>query len=116
MEQELTMLEEQLLDEYFRGKKHIEAYKERISNYPKGCISKKKIRGKEAYYLQWREGSHVRSKYINRKDIKEMCSQVEARRAGENNIRRLMRDLKKIEKFLGKEFILKHAEEYRGTI
>ena len=114
MKKELSMLEEQLIDEYFRGKRHIDAYTERISSYPKGSISKKNIRGNDSYYLQWREGKHVRSKYVNRKDVEALRAQIEARRSGEKNIRQLKQDLKKIEKFLGKKLIEGYAEGYRG--
>ena len=36
----------------------------RIAELPKGYISKKTIGGKERLYLQWRDRSKVRSRYI----------------------------------------------------
>ena len=116
MKRELSMVEEQLLDDYYRGLRNIDIYSERISSYPKGCISKKNIRGCETYYLQWREGDKVKSKYINRKNLDEVRSMIESRRAGEKNIRSIKEDLRRIERFLGKELIQSYANEFRNTI
>ena len=57
------MLEVQLLDEYFRGERHIAVNLEEIEKLPRGCLTKKKIKGKEYQYLQWREGK-IRADFL----------------------------------------------------
>ena len=85
-------------------------------SYPKGCLSIKNIRGRKTYYLQWREQGKVKSKYVNYKYVDEITKQIEMRRHDEENIRRLKKDIKKIERFLGKELLEIHADEYRRSI
>lgn len=54
----------------FSAERHIAVNLEEIEKLPRGCLTKKKIKGKEYQYLQWREGNKTRSKYI-RADLTE---------------------------------------------
>ena len=51
-----------------------------ISELPKGYISVKNINGKQRHYLQWREGSKIRSKYIRKDDVEKTVEAIEQRR------------------------------------
>ena len=60
---------------------------ERIAALPKGYLSRKKINGKERFYLQWREGEKIRSKYVPAEDIEETRLQIAERKRLEERLR-----------------------------
>lgn len=51
-----------------------------VSELPRGYISVKNINGKPRHYLQWREGSKVRSRYIRDADLDRTVEAIEQRR------------------------------------
>ena len=51
-----------------------------ISELPRGYISVKNINGKQRHYLQWREGSKIKSKYIRDADLDRTVEAIEQRR------------------------------------
>ena len=63
----------------------------RIAELPKGYISKKTIGGKERLYLQWRDGSKVRSRYIRESEKQEFLKEVAER----NLMQKELEDLRK---------------------
>ena len=73
----------------------------RISSLPKGAVRKKAIRGKEYYYLQYRDGNKVRSKYIPASDVDELTKKVEERREAEKRLRELNRVISKYSHVIG---------------
>lgn len=75
-------------------------YKAALQEARKGYISKKNIRGKESYYLQWREGSQVKSKHISRDELPKIEEQVQHRKQLEASLRRVKEDQKKLRKVL----------------
>ena len=100
---ELTMLEEQLLDEYERCVRISRMHENENQQLPKGSISRKYINGKIRYYLQWREGSHVKSTYIKASDVVLIEQQIVKRKNNESNIKRLKQSRKVIEKAFGRK-------------
>ena len=56
---------------------HIE---ERIAALPKGSITRKVIQGKDRYYLQWREGEKVKSRYVKESELPELSAQIAQRK------------------------------------
>ena len=46
----------------------VERLDEEIAQLPAGYISKKIIRGKVQYYLQWKENGKLKSKYVRGDD------------------------------------------------
>ena len=76
------------------------AYKEALKRVQKGYISKKNIRGKVSYYLQWREGEKVKSKHISREELPEIEEQVQHRKQLEASLRRVKEDQKKLRRVL----------------
>lgn len=60
---------------------HIKRLEKQIEELPSGYISRKIINGKERLYLQWREGSKVRSRYIKNAEKEEMLQKISMRKA-----------------------------------
>ncbi len=65
---------------------------EKIAALPKGYLSRKKINGKERFYLQWREGGKVRSKYVPGNKVEETRLLLEERKALEEALSSLPED------------------------
>mgnify|MGYP000241705794 CR=1 FL=1 len=55
-------------------------YQEEFDRLPKGTISEKVTNGKTYYYLKYRDGKKVVSKYISKKEIDAVRQQIEKRR------------------------------------
>ena len=73
----------------------------RISNCPRGSIRKRSIKGRTYYYLQYREGEHVRSRYISVDTLEDIQQKIESRRELEQEARRLQARLYSYAKLLG---------------
>ena len=67
-----TVLQEKQRIDYM-----LERYQETLSELPKGTISEKKIKGNTYYYLKYRDGKKVISKYVGKDTIQEVREQVE---------------------------------------
>lgn len=57
------------------------ALEREVASLPKGSIRKREISGHEYYYLQWREGSRVRSRYVKRDELDELRRQLDLRKS-----------------------------------
>lgn len=108
---EISILEEQLLDEYFRCKRNIDIQKREILNYPKGNLSIKNISGNKRIYLQWREGSRVRTKLIHEDEIEKIKKDIAMREKWKHSVKNLERNIKQLEKVLGKKMIAEFLNE-----
>ena len=62
------------------GRELRDLVEKRISELPPGYISKKTIRGKTQYYLQWRENGKIKSKYIRAENVEDIQKQIEERK------------------------------------
>lgn len=58
----------------------IENLKKQIATLPQGYISKKTINGTKRYYLQWKEGKKVKSKYIKNAELEYYENSIELRK------------------------------------
>ena len=67
-------------------RKRLEA---RIAELPPGYISKKTIKGKTQYYLQWNDGEKLRSKYIRAEDVETVRGQIEERKKLQEKLKEL---------------------------
>ena len=61
----------------------------RIAELPPGYISKKTIKGKTQYYLQWRENGKMKSKYIRADDVEDIQKQIEERKTLQERLKEL---------------------------
>ncbi len=71
------------------GYEMIRRLEERIAQLPAGYISRKIIKDKERYYLQWRENGKLTSKYIRMEDLEEIRQQIEERKALQKKLKEL---------------------------
>ena len=65
----MTVMEEVLVEEYMRALRIERLVKSEIEKRPKGSIQKKKIKGKEYSYLQYRCGNAIKSQYIKAQEL-----------------------------------------------
>ena len=82
-----TVLQEKRRIDYMLAK-----YQEALAELPKGTISEKQVKGNTYYYLKYRDGKKVVSKYIGKKDINELKQQIDRRRHIETMIRSLLEE------------------------
>lgn len=60
-----------------------------LSGLPTGYISKKRIGGKERFYLQWTENGKLKSRYIKADEYDSISAQVEKRRGLQEELKSL---------------------------
>ena len=78
----------------------LDKYQQALEGLPKGTISEKQVGGKTYYYLKYRDGGKVVSKYITKENIDSMRQQIERRRHIESMIRSLSEERALAEKIL----------------
>ena len=89
-----------ILQEKERIDRMLTKYQEELGMLPKGTISEKKVRQSTYFYLKYREGKKVISRYIPQKDVDAVREQVEKRRHIETMIRSLQEERAIAEKAL----------------
>ena len=89
-----------ILQEKERIDRMLTKYQEELETLPKGTISEKKVRQSTYFYLKYREGKKVISRYIPQKDVEAVREQVEKRRHIETMIRSLQEERAIAEKAL----------------
>jgi len=99
----MSILSEILNEEYERLNKTILSYEAIVADLPKGTIRKKMIGGRKYDYLQWREKTHIRSKYIKPEDVAALREQIERRLGYEKEIKSLKTQKKEFDRVIGKE-------------
>ena len=52
-----------------------------LESLPRGYISRKMIRGRETFYLQWKEGGKVKSRYLKSDEVEGIRGQIRRRHA-----------------------------------
>ncbi len=82
-----TMLQEKQRIDYM-----LEKYQALLAGLPKGTISEKPVNRNIYYYLKYRDGKKVVSKYIGKKDIEVLRQQIEKRRHVEAMIKSLQEE------------------------
>lgn len=90
-----TILQEKRRIEYMLRK-----YREEYDSLPKGTISEKAVGDKTYYYLKYRDGQKVVSKYISKDDIDILKEQVKKRKHIEVMIKSLTEELRVADKVL----------------
>jgi hypothetical protein len=105
----MSVLEEVLIEEYDRSSRILCALEEENKTLPRGSIRRRLVRGREYYYLQYREGIHVRSKYVKKAELEHLQQNLKRRRENEEAIKELNKSLKQIIKALDKEYINDHT-------
>ena len=96
----LNLILSTILQEKERIDRMLAKYQEELGTLPKGTISEKKVRQSTYFYLKYREGKKVISRYIPQKDVEAVREQVEKRRHIETMIRSLQEERAIAEKAL----------------
>ena len=86
---------------YNRMNDELSRLQERINSYPKGSLRKRKIGGHDYYYLQYRDGKHVRSRYIRSDEVEGIRLEIEARKDLESEAGKLQARLSSYAKLIG---------------
>lgn len=81
-----------ILKEKERVDRMLEKYQEELKKLPKGTISEKKAGQSTYFYLKYRDGKKVISRYIPQKNVADVRKQVEKRRHIETMIRSLQEE------------------------
>lgn len=97
----MTVLDSVLIEEYHRKERMKEAFLCEIANLPKGCLSKKIIKGKEYFYREYKENGKKVSKYVPLKDVESVRKQIENRKALQKGLKEIEGDQRKIKKAVG---------------
>ena len=96
----LNLILSTILQERERIDRMLAKYREELETLPKGTISEKKAGQSTYFYLKYREGKRVISKYVPQKDVETVREQVEKRRHIETMIRSLQEERAIAEKAL----------------
>ena len=106
----MTVMEEVLVEEYMRALRIKRLVKSEIEELPKGSIQKKKIKGKEYPYLQYRCGNAIKSQYIKAQEVHELEIMIAKRKEHISTLKQLQKTKAQIEKALGKDFLHEHKQ------
>ena len=68
---------------------------QQISALPAGSVTKKTVSGKEYFYHRWTENKKRREKYIPADELENFCAQIERRKALEQELKVLKKQLPK---------------------
>ena len=85
----MNLLLHTVMQERERIENMLAQYEAELSLLPNGTISEKNNGGKTYYYLKYRDGKKVISKYVSRRDIETVREQIEKRKHTEAMIRSL---------------------------
>lgn len=107
----MTVLQEVLLEEYDRILRTEKMIVKELDGLPNGYISRKKIRGREYCYLQWRDGGKVRSLYIKPSEVDEYEKKIALRKKDQQALKELAESKRMLARALGKELINEYAAE-----
>lgn len=76
----MNLLLHTVMQERQRIENMLVQYEAELSLLPKGTISEKNSGGKTYYYLKYRDGKKVISKYVGRQDVEAVREQIEKRK------------------------------------
>lgn len=97
---------EALTSKYIAICKKERNYKDELRTLPKGYLQKKIIKGKEYFYLQYRLGKKVKSKYVKKLDIEDIIELIDRRKELEIELQTIKKEKQAIETLLNKDELL----------
>lgn len=106
----MSVLEETLAEEYDRFLRIAAAIRAELERLPKGSLRKRNLKGRIYYYLQYRDGGHVRSDYVPRGKVEETERAIARRRELAAALKERERSIRQIERALGKGFLNERAK------
>lgn len=78
----------------------LQKYMAFLAELPKGTISEKKVNEKTYYYLKYREGKKVVSKYVGKHEVDTLRQQIDRRKHIETMIKSLQEEKTLADKIL----------------
>lgn len=97
---EMSVLDDVFEEEKERLLRMQKAMEKELEALPKGYLSKKKIAGKEYYYLQHREGSKMKGSFVPAADVDNIRAQVDRRRQLQASLRECRDSIRKLERVI----------------
>jgi len=79
-----------------------DGYKKALKKYPGGSIVKKRIRGRDYYYLAFREGRKIKFVYKGKSLSKEFMAELKKSKDMRKKYKKLIQDLNRRIKYLKK--------------
>ncbi len=89
------------LDELERHKRMIQRYEEECKSLPKGSVFKRKIGNQEYFYLNYREGQKVISRFLGKSgsvDLSELQQKLGRRKELNSLLKKMKKELKELER------------------
>ena len=90
-----------IVNEYNSIDAELSKIRQKLGEYPKGSLRKRTIKGREYYYLQYRDGRHVKSIYVHADQVPDIRNMIEERRKMEQRARDLQARVENYAKLLG---------------
>lgn len=79
------------------------ALQQELESLPRGYVSKKAIKGRDYFYLQHREGQHIKSQLIKQGALESVLESLRRKQQLKQEIREIDREQKQIRRLLKKE-------------
>ena len=73
----------------------------KLEDYPKGTLRRRTIKGGDYFYLQYRDGKHVRSSYVHAEDVADISEIIAERRELEHEIMEMQARVESYARVLG---------------
>jgi len=90
-----------LQKDYLKLENKLSELKNKLNELRKGNLRKRNIKGKDYYYLQYRENGHVRSDYIHIESVEKVRLEIEKRHECELAARQMKQRLEQYALMLG---------------
>ena len=88
-------------EDYNRINNELNSLEMKISQYPKGSLRRRTIKGRDYHYLQYRDGKHVKSLYVKECDVDGLRVVIETRKKLENEAAELQKRLNRYARLIG---------------
>ena len=86
---------------YNRMTEELSDLQDQIKDLPKGALRKRQIRDRVYYYLQYRDGAHVRSRYVKADEVAGLKARIESRKDLLDRARDLERRMTRYAQMIG---------------
>ena len=104
----MSILEEVLMEEYDRSLRISRAIEAENTSFV-GRVRKRMINGRPYFYLQYRDGTRVRSEYLKADEAKAVAKAVARRKENDSALKEQKKSRAQIVKALGGECVDEHS-------
>ena len=96
----MNMLINTVMQEKVRIEHMLSQYRKILEELPKGSISERTVKDKTYFYLKYRDGKRVKSKYISREKVDDIRMGLEKRKHTQTMIDSLQKEYALAQKIL----------------